>query len=200
MLKYSHYLRLKRVIYTRIFSLIFSHSFKLFGSRSSIYRPDIIEGEQYISLHDNVSISTGCWLLCLPTSYSPNPVLCIGKGSVIGRFAHIVSIDNVTIGEKVLIADSVYISDNLHSFDDIEKSVIEQPVVSAGNVKIGYNVWIGEGVSIIGASIGRNSVIGANSVVTHDIPEYSVAVGSPARVIKQYNFETKLWEKVDARR
>ncbi|EOX4283946.1 DapH/DapD/GlmU-related protein [Vibrio cholerae] len=126
--------------------------------------------------------------------------MSIGKGTVIGRFAHIVSIDNVTIGERVLIADSVYISDNLHSFDDIEKSVIDQPVSSIGNVKIGDNVWIGEGVSIVGASIGRNSVVGANSVVTRDIPEYSVAVGSPARVIKQYNLETNRWEKVDARR
>ncbi|MEF1172714.1 acyltransferase [Vibrio sinaloensis] len=110
------------------------------------------------------------------------------------------SIDSVAIGERVLIADGVYISDNLHSFDDVDKSVIDQPVVSAGNVNIGDNVWIGEGVSIVGASIGRNSVVGANSVVTHDIPEYSVAVGSPARVIKQYNFETKQWEKVDAQR
>lgn len=199
-MKYSFYLRLKRAIYTRIFSLVFSRSFKRFGLRCSIYRPDIIEGEQYISLHDNVSISTGCWLLCLPTTETPIPHLSIGQGTVIGRFAHIVSIDNVTIGERVLIADGVYISDNLHSFNDIEKSVIIQPVVSAGNVNIGDNVWIGEGVSIVGASIGRNSVVGANSVVTHDIPEYSVAVGSPARVIKQYNFEMKRWEKVNARR
>ncbi len=199
-MKYSYYIRLKRAIYTRIFSLVFSRSFKKFGSRCSVYRPDIIEGEQYISLYDNVSIGSGCWLLCLPTTANPKPHMSIGKGTVIGRFAHIVSIDNVAIGERVLIADSVYISDNLHSFGDIEKSVIDQPVSSIGNVKIGDNVWIGEGVSIVGASIGRNSVVGANSVVTRDIPEYSVAVGSPARVIKQYNFETNRWEKVDARR
>ncbi|MEX0333132.1 DapH/DapD/GlmU-related protein [Vibrio tubiashii] len=199
-MKYSHYLRLKRAVYSRMFSLLFSRSFKRFGTRCSVYQPDIIEGEQYISLHDNVSISTGCWLLCLPTAGTSKPELVIGKGATIGRFAHIVSIDNVSIGEKVLIADNVYISDNLHSFVDVKKSVIDQAVVSAGNVKIADNVWIGEGVSIVGASIGRNSVIGANSVVTHDIPEYSVAVGSPARVIKQYNSETKLWEKVDAKR
>lgn len=197
-MKYSYYLRLKRAIYTRIFSLVFSRSFKKFGPRCSVYLPDIIEGEQYISLYDNVSIGSGCWLLCLPTTVTPEPHLSIGKGTVIGRFAHIVSIDNVAIGERVLIADGVYISDNQHIFDDIEKSVIEQPVLSIGSVKIGDNVWIGEGVSIVGASIGRNSVVGANSVVTRDIPEYSVAVGSPARVIKQYNFETKRWESVDA--
>ncbi|MEV3836513.1 acyltransferase [Aeromonas allosaccharophila] len=139
-------------------------------------------------------------MLCLPTTETPIPHLSIGQGTVIGRFAHIVSTVNVVIGEKVLIADRVYISDNLHSFDDIEKSVIDQPVVSAGKVNIGDNVWIGEGVSIVGASIGRNSVVGANSVVIHDIPKYSVAVGSPAKVIKQYNFETKRWEKIDARR
>ncbi len=197
-MKFSQYLRFKRAIFIRIFTLFFSRSFKHFGSKCSVYRPDIIEGEQYISLDDNVSIGTGCWLLCIATVGSREPNLTIGKGTVIGRFAHIVSSENVFIGEKVLIADNVYISDNLHSFDDIDKLVIEQPVVSAGCVKIDDNVWIGEGVSIIGASIGRNSVVGANSVVTHDIPSYSVAVGSPARVVKQYNFEAKQWEKVDA--
>lgn len=197
-MKYSHYLRIKRAIYTRLFSLIFSRSFKQFGTKCSVYRPDIIEGEEYISLHDHVSIGSECWLLCLPIAETSEPDLTVGKGTVIGRFAHIVTVDKVSIGEKVLIADSVYISDNLHSFNDVEKSVIDQPVVKAGQVNIGDNVWIGEGVSIVGASIGRNSVIGANSVVTHDVPAYSVAVGSPAKVIKQYNFATKQWEKVNA--
>jgi acetyltransferase-like isoleucine patch superfamily enzyme len=55
---------------------------------------------------------------------------------------------------------------------------------------------LGENVCILSASVGKHCVIGANSVVTHDIPDYSVVVGAPARVIKKYNFDTQRWEKI----
>lgn len=58
---------------------------------------------------------------------------------------------------------------------------------------IGEGSWIGENVCVIGASVGRHCVIGANAVVTKDIPDYSVAVGAPARVIKKYNFNRGAW-------
>ena len=64
------------------------------------------------------------------------------------------------------------------------------------DVVIGEGSWLGEHVCVIGASIGKNCVIGANSVVTHDVPDYSIAVGVPAKVIKRYNFNSKQWEKV----
>ncbi len=71
-----------------------------------------------------------------------------------------------------------------------------QGVTQKRDVVIGNGSWIGEHVCIIGASIGRHCVIGANSVVTRDIPDYSVAVGSPAIVIKKYDFNLNKWIKV----
>ena len=71
-----------------------------------------------------------------------------------------------------------------------------QGVTQKRDVVIGNGSWIGEHVCIIGASIGRHCVIGANSVVTRDIPDYSVAVGSPAIVIKKYDFKLNKWIKV----
>lgn len=60
------------------------------------------------------------------------------------------------------------------------------------------NVWLGELVCIMpGVTVGKGSIVGAHSVVTHDIPPYSIAVGSPAKVIKQYNFSTKIWEAIN---
>lgn len=86
--------------------------------------------------------------------------------------------------------------------------IINKPIISQGaldiknnghnTLKIGDGSWIGTHVAIIGdVHIGKNCVIGANSVVTKDIPDYSVAVGIPAKIIKQYNFTTNSWEKIN---
>lgn len=95
--------------------------------------------------------------------------------------------------KNVLTADKVYITDNLHGYRDVNLAILHQPVIQRNFVEIGEGSWLGENVCIIGACVGKHCVIGANSVVTKDIPDYSVAVGSPARVIKQYCFEKQQW-------
>ena len=89
------------------------------------------------------------------------------------------------------------ISSENHGMDpESEKSYMRQPLVSKP-VSIGDGCWIGEKVCILpGVTIGKKCVIGAGSVVTKSIPDYSIAVGNPAKVVKQYNFETQHWEKV----
>ena len=62
---------------------------------------------------------------------------------------------------------------------------------------IGTGTWLGENVCVIGAKIGKQSIIAANSVVTKDVPDYCIAAGSPAKVIKQFNFDKQAWEKVN---
>lgn len=119
----------------------------------------------YIQIGDNVSIETDC---------------------------HISAINSVIIEDGVLIASFVYISDHSHGiiFDNKELHIrpIDRPLSSKGPIKICRNVWIGEKVSILpGTTIGEGSIIGANSVVTHDIPPYCIAVGSPAKIIKNLN-------------
>ena len=69
--------------------------------------------------------------------------------------------------------------------------IINQPIKQISTVRIGERAWLGVVVSVIGANIGKHCVIGANAVVTHDILDYSVAVGIPAKVIKRYNFSTQ---------
>lgn len=87
----------------------------------------------------------------------------------------------------------MYISDNLHGFNDINTPIKDQPLCQLKEVTIGSGSWIGENVCIIGASVGKNSVVGANSVVTHDIPDYCVAVGAPAKIIKRFDSEKQKW-------
>lgn len=146
-----------------------------------------------MEIGDYVSIHNNAWLIALKNNHIPR--LIIEDRTIIGHFSLISSLRYVHIGKNVLIADNVYISDNLHGYEDITRPIMSQPIVFKGNVRIGDDSWIGKNVSIIGAKIGKHCVIGANSVVTRDIPDYCVAVGSPARVIKRYNFETNEWER-----
>ena len=171
-------------------------TYKSFGWKSWVKKPLQIDGKRNIAVGKNVFVAQGAWLASMPlTGYIPE--LVIGDRSVIGHYAHIYATKKITIGKDVLIADKVYIADNLHGYEDINIPIKEQPIIQKREVSIGDNTWIGENVCIIGSSIGRGSVIGANSVVTHDIPDYSVAVGSPAKVIKYYDDNLKKWINVN---
>lgn len=162
---------------------------------SSIYLSVRVEGKKFISIGRGTVIQRNGWLLALKLdNYVPE--LSIGSNCAIGDSCHIAAVRRVIIEDCVLMANKVYISDNLHGYNDIYTPIIAQPVVFKSEVVIGSGSWIGENVCIIGAKVGRNSVIGANSVVTNDIPDYAIAVGSPAKVIKQYDFELRDWVSI----
>ncbi|WP_298651189.1 acyltransferase [uncultured Proteiniphilum sp.] len=102
----------------------------------------------------------------------------------------------VTIGDKVNLAQNVVISGLDHNFEDIGKAIAEQGV-STKHIIIDDDVWIGANCVILaGIRIGKHVVIGAGSVVTKDVPSYSVALGNPAKVVRQYDVEKKQWIKV----
>jgi acetyltransferase-like isoleucine patch superfamily enzyme len=113
----------------------------------------------------------------------PSPKVYIGDNTVIGRH-NIITVKNlIRIGSDVLIGSYVQIIDHSHSIK--RAALIREQSAEIGEVDIGDDVWIGAGAKILmGAKIGRGSVIGANSVVRGEIPEYAIAVGSPARVVK----------------
>ena len=139
-------------------------------------------------------IGRNSWLAAKSLTGRKECMLVIGAGSKIGNFNHIFCTSSIIIKNNVLTADKVFISDNLHSYEDVSKPVFKQPIKQMKDVVIGEGAWLGENVCIIGASVGKGSVIGANSVVTKDIPDYCVAIGAPARIIKRYNLEMKRWE------
>lgn len=101
----------------------------------------------------------------------------------------------VTIGSLVNIGQHVTITGMNHNYSDINKSIIEQGV-STLPITIEDDVWVGANVVILpGITIGKHSIIGAGSVVTKNVPSYSIAIGNPARVIKKYDFEINEWVK-----
>jgi acetyltransferase-like isoleucine patch superfamily enzyme len=190
--------RIRDYLSVIFYKIIGKALFKNFGAGVRIVFPLRIIGSKYIALNDNVTLQIGAFVVAIPIG-DVSPALEIKAGTLCGNHVHIVCSKSIVIGEHVLIADKVYISDNLHGYENINLPVMHQPLKQIGTVSIGAGSWIGENVSIIGASIGKNCVIGANSVVTKNIPDYSVAVGSPAVVIKQYNTQTLTWEKTDSK-
>lgn len=170
-----------------------------FGAGSVIISPLHLDGAQNIRLGAHVSVQYKLWLSAIPfTSVGEgNCHLIFGDGCTIGHFNHIIATKRVEFGRNVLTADKVYVSDCSHGFEDINTPIRLQPVIQCNEVFIGDDSWIGENVCIMGASVGKHCVIGANSVVTRDIPDYSVAAGCPARIIKRYDFETQQWRKTD---
>ena len=152
-----------------------------------------------IYLGENVKVFSNCWLDCIKeyAGKEYHPRLEIGDGTSVGSNAHIIACSRLSIGKEVVIAFGVYITDNLHGYTDIHQTIMSQPLVHPGPVTIEDRVWLGEGVCVLpNVTIGKHSVIGSNSVVTKDIPPYSVAVGIPAVVIRQYNHQTDRWERV----
>ncbi|MBM3415179.1 MAG: acyltransferase [Bacteroidetes bacterium] len=166
------------------------------GSRSKLMHTKV-DGHKRIYIGSGVYINDGGWLACLPLTGNNNCSLTIGDGTYVGRFCHFYATSKIEIGKKVLMADKVYIADNLHQYENVNMPVIDQPVKQAAQVVIGDGAWLGENVCVIGASVGKQSVVGANSVVMKDIPDYCVAVGAPARIIKRYSFEKSKWLKTN---
>lgn len=110
--------------------------------------------------------------------------LTIGDNFQMNDSCHIACAEHVVIGDDVLIASRVFISDHDHRIPDIGQSPLTSGLDTA-KVSIGSRVWLGEGVCILkGVTIGDDVVVGANSVVTKDIPSGTVCVGAPARIIK----------------
>ncbi len=184
-------------LYKRITAIIWSHKLAAFGVNSLIYKPLHVGGGE-ISIGSRVHIQYKSWIEANPLTGEKEAYIEIGDGCVIGHFNEIYATKSIVIENDVLTADRVYISDNLHGYENPDIPIHQQPIAQNGNgVRIGEGSWLGVGVAVIGASIGKHCVIGANAVVTHDIPDYSIAVGIPAKVIKRYNFDTKQWERVN---
>lgn len=102
----------------------------------------------------------------------------------------------VNIGSDIMFAQNIVLSGLNHSYQDISMSIHDQKV-STSVITVEDEVWIAaNSVIVAGVKIGKHSVVAAGSVVTKDVPPYSIVAGNPAKLIKQYNFETEKWERV----
>lgn len=129
------------------------------------------------------------------TSYSPK--ITIGDHTWIGIRNSFAAIHGITVGKNVLFAGYVHLTDHSHGYEDVTIPITKQALISKGPIIIEDDCWLGFNSEILsGVHIGKHSIVAAHAVVTKDVPPYTIVAGNPAKIIKQYNFETKKWEKV----
>lgn len=170
---------------SKVFSLLLSGAFAHFGRKTVLMYPVRLEGEWRIAIGDHVFIGPGSWLQTLSVNHSESVAISIGRGTSVAGACVISAVRSVTLEENVLVARNVYISDHIHKYTDTGVPVMAQGVDKIRPVTIKRGAWLGQNVVICpGVTIGMGSVVGANSVVLQDVPDYSVAVGAPAKVVK----------------
>ena len=188
---------MKKVI-KRVYMFIFHPYlfFEFYKKTLFVGRYSDIRHANQILVGENVNFGYGTRINFFSFGKHNDKRLFIGTGSYICNRCSFIIGGEVNIGENVLIASDVTVVSHNHGFNPELKIPYGKQPITCETIKIENNVWIGEKVIILpGITIGEGSVIGAGSVVTHNIPQYSIAVGNPARIIKSYNFETKKWEK-----
>ena len=169
-------------------SRYFQKMFAYCGKNVNFGRNVHIVGRQSISIHDFTYIGKDTCLTYW-NIIDGNIHINIGSNCSIGAFNHITAIDKIEIGDGFLSGKWVTISDNNHGDSSIEQLKMRpgaRPMTSKGPVVIGKNVWIGDKATILsGVTIGDGAVIGANSVVTKNVPEYTIVGGNPAKILKK---------------
>jgi acetyltransferase-like isoleucine patch superfamily enzyme len=173
-----------RIIY-RINSWVILRKFKSCGRHSRIGLNSKITNAEKIKIGSNVTIGRSVWLNAKNDTENQGSKICIGDGTYIGSYVQINGWESVCIDNNVLIADRVVITDAGHLYKNTNIPVIKQGDCFKGAIKILEGSWIGAGAVILpGVTIGKNSVVAANSLVRKSIPDNCVAGGIPAKIIK----------------
>ena len=150
-----------------------------------------------ISLGNSVTLRKDSWLSVATEDPTGEPVIVIDDNCTIGSGSIISAKNRIHLERDVLVGQQVIMLDHNHEYEDITIPVREQGVTEGGKIRIGQGCWIGRGAAIIcprgELTIGRNCVVGINSVVMGSVPDYSVVFGSPAAIIRQYDPETRTW-------
>ena len=186
--------------YRQILAIIYSHilssQFNFWGHGSIIGRGAILTGSKLIQVGCNVRIGDFAWLNARDDEAMRGVTLTIGDGTCIGRLVQINAWQSVIIGRNVLIADRVFISDADHIFSDVNTPILLQGDSFLGPVILKDGCWVGIGAVILpGVTIGRNSVVAANAVVTRDVPDYAVVAGVPAKLVKTLQKDHYVYKK-----
>lgn len=179
----------------RAFTLAVTRDFAELGRGSTLCLPVRLSGEARISVGAHVYVGAGSWLQVIDDDASDDtgstavarPRLVIGDRTSISGGCVLSAAREIVLGEAVLLARNVYVSDHVHAFTDLSRPVLDQGIDRLAPVRIDDGAWLGQNVVVTpGSTIGKGAVIGAGSLVRGDVPDHSLAVGTPARVIRTW--------------
>ncbi len=176
---------LLRRLRTRLWTWVVRGRFRRFGSSSRIEPLTALNHPNCIEIGERVHIREQAWINCLPRA-DGKPTLVIKEGAYVGRFAHFNAFNEMIIEEDVMIADRVYIADVDHYYKDPQVPILRQGDQVKGPVRLKKGCWIGTGAVILpGVTVGKNAVVGPNTVLHKDVPDFGMAYGNPAKVINR---------------
>jgi len=188
-LKYERIIRINlwnKLTSTLYYEPIFKSYCNVFGRNLRLVGGiPLVMGSAYIELGNSVTLHGATTIV--GAKITDNPKLIIGNNTHLGYQVEVYIGGNVTIGNDVLIANRVsFVGYDFHPIDPIKRKNNEPADASgSGDITIGDNVWIGMNCIILkNVTIGENAIIGAGSLVKEDIPANSIAVGSPAKVVR----------------
>lgn len=167
------------------------------GAKSVIYRPIIISGLEYLNVGNNVIIFENNRIEIIDSYCGKNfnPEMTIGNNTQIHQNCHITCAGKISIGDNVVIVAGVTITDINHPYTDINVPINQQPI-EVSKVIIGERSYIYNNAVILpNTIIGKHCVIGANSVVSGTIPDYSIVVGAPGKIVRKYCCDANNWIK-----
>ncbi len=166
--------------------------FKRIGCGSVIKGPWKIWRRDCLEIGNNTFVAENSFFAI--TKLNKEPLIKIGDNCCLGANFFAACVDEIIIESNVLVSDRVFISDHMHGYQNVELPIIRQTLEPRGQILIKDGAFIGVNAVIMpGVTIGKNSVVGASSVVVDSVPDFSVVAGNPARIIKQYDFNKKEW-------
>ncbi len=168
------------------------------GNDSHVYEPCTHdENTGLVEIGNNTQILANSRIQLYPSLVDNIPHIRIGNGCYLGYYLSLLAGEDIVIEDNVLMASGVLISSENHSIDPESNIPYMDQRLKAKPVRIGEGSWLGEKVMVMpGVTIGKKCVIGAGAIVTKDIPDYSIAVGNPAKVIKRYDFKEHEWVEI----
>jgi acetyltransferase-like isoleucine patch superfamily enzyme len=190
-----------RRLRTRLYTHLLAKNFNQFGKGARVSPPFRFYGLDQMQLGERVYIGPDCWIHAVNEELNDRRVKIVMEADVgIGMGATISAAQRIQIGARTITARNVYISDHSHAFADVNIPIRDQGITNIRPVSIGEDSWLGQNAVVLpGVCIGKHCVVGANSVVNSSLPDFSVAVGAPARVVRRYNPDSRQWERVDRR-
>ncbi|MGH4118096.1 acyltransferase [Clostridium sp.] len=174
-------------------AIVYKVRFKKIGKLSYIGKPICLEGTMGVEIGNKVRIYPGSRI----ETYGTEGSIVIRDNVSIGQSFHITSSSSeLVIGEDTTISGNVFITNIDHDYKQIGIHILKQDFITK-ETRIGQNCFIGFGVAIqAGTILGKQCIVGANSVVRGEFPDYCVIVGAPAKVVKRYNCDSGKWEKI----